>query len=473
MSDADRGTHDDARRHDGPPPPQGPSWQRPPSQAPTSPGSAAPGPTWHDDPVSPAAGPGSALGGHPAPAPHEPAPGSPDYAAFAYGSTPAPKRRHTGFIAAGVALVVLFGCIGAYLVSDNLGRAVAPGAQGAAQREASTWPTGAAPVQQADASAPDWTATAAAVSPSVVSITVSQGGQGGQGSGVVLDSQGRIVTNHHVVAAGGSNATIVVTLNDKRAYQAKIVGTDPATDLAVLALDNPPDDLRPVSMGNSDDLKVGAPVMAVGNPLGLAGTVTTGIVSALNRPVTTQQQSSGSGSAGGGEVVVTNAIQTSAAINPGNSGGALVNATGQLVGINSSIASVGASGPGGESGNIGIGFAIPVNEARSVTQQIITSGSVKHPFVGLLGADGLARESSTQRAAAIVKQVTPGSPAAQAGLRPGDAVVAVNGEIVDSWLSLVAQVREQNVGQQITLTIIRNGQRSDVKATLTERPSGS
>ena len=347
---------------------------------------------------------------------------------------------------------------------------------GTSQRRASSraageqrWHAGPPPVTQADGTAPDWVATAAAVAPSVVAITVgTSGARGGeQGSGVVLDKGGHIVTNHHVVASGiGGGATILVTLNDKRAYQAKIVGTDASTDLAVLQLDDGPDDLTPITMGNDTQLKVGSPVMAVGNPLGLAGTVTTGIVSALNRPVTTQQASGDSAFGGGGEYVVTNAIQTSAAINPGNSGGALVNASGQLVGINSSIAQTAQDG-----GNIGIGFAIPVNEARSVSAQILSTGSVRHPYLGVTGRGGYVRDGKAQRAAAIIGSVTPDSPAAKAGLGEGDAIVAIDDEPVDSWESLVAQVRERDVDAQITVTVVRAGSRQDVAVTLAQRPS--
>ena len=230
-------------------------------------------------------------------------------------------------------------------------------------------------VEQADPSNPNWTSTARVVSPSVVSIRVVSSSSRGEGSGVILDREGRIVTNFHVASPGGSRARITVALDDKRAYDAEIVGTDPDTDLAVLRLQNGPGDLKPIALGDDTKLQVGDPVMAVGNPLGLSGTVTTGIVSALNRPVPTSGQSA-PGSARSDTMVVTNAIQTSAAINPGNSGGALVNVSGQLVGINSSIASLSSGSDTG--GNIGIGFAIPVNEVKNVTDQLIATGSAKH-----------------------------------------------------------------------------------------------
>jgi putative serine protease PepD len=255
-----------------------------------------------------------------------------------------------------------------------------------------------------------------------------------------------------------------VTLNDDRTYGATVVGTDPSTDLAVINLTNAPRDLKPIALGDANLIKVGDPVMAVGNPLGLAGTVTTGIVSALNRPVTTSDASDVPQSA---DPVVTNAIQTSAAINPGNSGGALVNASGQLIGINSAIASLGSSGgSSSQSGSIGIGFAIPVNEARLIASQLITSGTATHPYLGVSAKDGVVTDGSAKRAAAVLATVVSGTPADQAGLKAGDAVVAVDGNPIDGSLSLVAQIHEFTVGDTVALTVVRNGQPRNVNVTL-------
>ncbi len=442
-------------------------------------GNSPTGPLWHESQTPPFGTtstpypPHAGGGGFPDPAFQNPPEGAAQGApAVPSSAPPTGKRRsaRTPLLISGIAALLLVGGgAGAYLLNPSAAPTSTANPAASAQQR---FPVGQAPVQQANASAPDWVVTAAAVAPSVVSITVTAGQSGGQGSGVIFDAQGHIVTNYHVVAAGvsggrgSSSPTILVTLNDKRAYEATIVGTDPATDLAVLQLKDGPGDLAPIALGDDTTLKVGTPVMAVGNPLGLAGTVTTGIVSALNRPVTTRQAGD-SGFGGSGEIVVTNAIQTSAAINPGNSGGALVNASGQLVGINSSIAQTSQDG-----GNIGIGFAIPVNEVRSVADQILRNGSVKHPYLGVTGKGDFVRDGGAQRAAAVIQDVTPRSPAAKAGLRPGDAVVAVDDEPVDSWESLVAQVRERDVASTITLTIVRDGQRSDVKATLAERPTG-
>jgi putative serine protease PepD len=312
---------------------------------------------------------------------------------------------------------------------------------------------------------------------------VRAGNSGDQGSGVIIDDKGHVLTNNHVVAGAGQGATITVTLNNGRTYPASVAGTDPATDLAVITLKTPPSDLKPIAFGNSDSLKVGDPVMAIGNPLGLAGTVTTGIVSALNRPVTTQaeqQQQSPDNpfglpdpSQGGSDaqVVVTNAIQTSAAINPGNSGGALVNASGQLVGINSSIASLGQGS--GQSGSIGIGFAIPVNEAKAIATQLIEKGSAQHAFLGVSLKDGVAADGNSQRAGAQVTDVVANTPASRAGLKTGDVVIAVDDVPIDSSLALVANVHMHQVGDKVSLTVLRDGKQVKLDSTLVAKPSTS
>ena len=309
------------------------------------------------------------------------------------------------------------------------------------------------------------------MSPSVVSIQLANGA----GSGVILDKSGHIVTNNHVVQAGGDgngNGGIQVTLADGRTYAATVVGTDPSTDLAVIKLSAAPSDLTPISLGNSDTIAVGDPTMAIGNPLGLSGTVTTGIVSAIDRPVSTGSENDSPFGQSSAEPVVTNAIQTSAAINPGNSGGALVNAKGELIGINSSIAQLG-SGSGGQSGNIGIGFAIPVNEAKSIADQLIAHGTAEHAFLGVSARDTVTQDGAAKRAGAEIAAVSNSAPAQQAGIKQGDIVVAIDGESVDSSTALVAQIRERKAGEKVTLTVIRDGKRQDVSVTLAARPSSS
>lgn len=323
-------------------------------------------------------------------------------------------------------------------------------------------------VTQASANSPDWTATAAAIKDAVVAIRVEGSNKQGQGSGVIIDAKGHIVTNNHVVSGAGQGAKLSVTIGDKT-YSAKVVGTDPSTDLAVLKLENPPSNLTVASWGDSSKLKVGQPVMAVGNPLGLSDTVTTGIVSALNRPVTTQAVNDNSvddtnfNSQRDSDVVVTSAIQTNAAINPGNSGGALVDSSGALVGITSSIASLASNGSSsGQSGNIGIGFAIPSAQVKSVVEQLIANGTVKHPQLGIRASNG----TSGTQLGAKVEDVTQGSAAAQAGLQKGDLITAIDGTPVVGSESLVAQVRSYEVGKEVTLKVLRGSETLELKVTL-------
>ncbi|HYO18141.1 MAG TPA: trypsin-like peptidase domain-containing protein [Dermatophilaceae bacterium] len=367
------------------------------------------------------------------------------------------------------ALAAVLASTGTYAVT-RVSTTQSPTAQTAASATASP-----SPVTQADSSAPNWSVIAAAVSPSVVSITVTSTQSSGQGSGVIIDTKGHILTNNHVVTGAGAGSQLSVTLNDKRTYDATVVGTDPSTDLAVIKLTNAPSDLKPIALGDANVIKVGDQVMAVGNPLGLAGTVTTGIVSALNRPVTTsdQQQSDPFGQQQSTtDPVVTNAIQISAAINPGNSGGALVNSGGELIGITSAIASLGSSGDSSsQSGSSGIGFAIPVNEARSIAEQLISSGKATHPYLGVSSKDGVVADRSAKRAAAVLTNVASGSPGEAAGLRVGDSVTEVDGESIDGSLSLVAQVRERSVGDKVTLKILRDGQTKNISVTLTSKPT--
>ncbi|YAL82827.1 trypsin-like peptidase domain-containing protein [Dermacoccaceae bacterium W4C1] len=340
------------------------------------------------------------------------------------------------------------------------------------------------PADYADAGTVNWSATAQKVTPSVVSITATSGSSGGRGSGVVWDKDGNIVTNNHVVSGAEK---LTVTLADNRTYEAKIVGTDPSTDLAVIKIQNPPSNLTPISLGDDSKLVVGQPTMAVGNPLGLSGTVTTGIVSALNRPVETEEsseqdqgQSDENGLPGQSQeqqgssdsnVVVTNAIQTSAAINPGNSGGALVNGTGQLIGINSSIASLSGSSGSSQSGNIGIGFAIPVTVVKNIAGQLIKSGKAQHALLGVSATNGTVEVDGASQTGAKVASVESGSGAAKAGLKEGDLILSIDGENVDGSTSLVGQVRERAVGTRVTLSVVRDGKRQNVTVTLGTAPT--
>ena len=298
---------------------------------------------------------------------------------------------------------------------------------------------------------PDWEKAAAAARPSVVAIEFSSRAGSGAGSGVILDSAGRILTNNHVVADAQK---IVVTLGDGRMYEATVVGTDATTDLAVIQLSDPPKDLTVATLGTSADLAVGQDVMAVGNPLGLDNTVTTGIISALDRPVTASD--------GGTDTVVTNAIQIDAAINPGNSGGPLFNAEGQVIGLTSSIASL----TGSQSGSIGLGFAIPIDLATNVADQLIKNGTAEHAYLGVSLSDTTATVDGTTRAGAQVEQVMAGTPAESAGLRAGDVIIKIDDHVVGSAESLTGYVRQYASGTEAVLTVARDGKSVEVTVTL-------
>ena len=314
----------------------------------------------------------------------------------------------------------------------------------------------------------DWVQVADEAEPSVVSIAVGGPTGSGEGSGVVIDASGHVLTNDHVVAPAAGGGQIQVALSDARVFDAVLVGTDPESDLAVLQIEPPPSDVGALEFGDSEAVVVGEPVMALGNPLGLSNTVTVGIVSAVDRPVTTQRAG---GSLGQQTIpVVTNAIQTDAAVNPGNSGGALVNAAGQLIGINSSIATLSASdGPGG---SIGLGFAIPSNEAQWVARALIDTGVVRHAYLGVDPEDATVTVDGVRRQAAGIKEVIAGSAAAQVGLEPGEAVIEVDGETVAGEQSLVAQIREREPGTQVVLTVVRDGRSRDVTVEFGTRPDG-
>ncbi|GAB2451456.1 S1C family serine protease [Xylanimonas ulmi] len=316
-----------------------------------------------------------------------------------------------------------------------------------------------APVKDSTATNPDWQAVTAAVSPSVVAIQVASTQGGAEGSGLILDDDGHILTNNHVVS-GAQNNIVQVTLSDGRIFQAKIVGTDATTDLAVVVLQDPPSNLTPVALGDSDAVQVGDPVLAVGNPLGLANTATTGIVSALDRPVTASGE-------GADTQVVTNAIQIDAAINPGNSGGPLFDATGRVIGITSSIATL--SSGSSQSGSIGLGFAIPVNLAKNISSQLIENGSAQHAFLGVSMVDGTATADGVTRRGAQVQNVTSGSPAATAGIQAGDVIVAIGDQPVGGAESLTAFVRERQAGDQAVLTVVRGGSAQQITVTLAVR----
>ena len=289
---------------------------------------------------------------------------------------------------------------------------------------------------------------AAKVVPSVVMLETDLGRQSEEGSGIVLSSDGLVLTNNHVVAAaanpkgpapgGGAAPKTTVTFSDGRTAPFTVVGADPTSDIAVVRVQGG-SGLSPISMGSSSDLRVGQPVVAIGSPLGLAGTVTTGIVSALNRPVSTTGES-------GNQNTVLDAIQTDAAINPGNSGGALVNMQGQLVGVNSAIATLGADSGDAQSGSIGLGFAIPVDQAKRIADELISSGKASHASLGVQ----VTTDKGTP--GAKVMDVVQGGAAATAGVPKGVVVTKVDDRPINSADALVAAVRSKAPGDKVSLT---------------------
>lgn len=353
------------------------------------------------------------------------------------------------------------------------------------------------PVANSNSQNPNWEAVAKAVRPAVVAISVETNSESDQGSGSIIDSKGHILTNNHVVAgAADGNGVITVELFDGRLYKAKIVGRDVLTDLAVIKIENPPKDLTVAPLGNSDDLKVGESVAAIGNPLGLSSTVTTGIVSALNRPVRVQAVQGGSPDSedeqdpfglrryfgGGGMLqpsqpekstapteVTTNAIQVDAAVNPGNSGGPLFDSRGRIVGVTSSIASLSGSGGStgeGQAGSIGLGFAIPINQASMIATQLIDHGEAVHAALGVVVGQEVATVDKVSRLGARIQEINSGSAADKAGLKQGDIITKIDGKPVKGSLSLVGFVRQYAVGDTVELTVVRNGSEKKIPVTL-------
>ncbi|MGZ4437859.1 MAG: S1C family serine protease [Nocardioidaceae bacterium] len=322
--------------------------------------------------------------------------------------------------------------------------------------------TGASPVISSDngAAAPlpadngSVAAVARRLLPSTVQVLANGGADGGAGggatgSGFVLDTKGHVITNNHVVADATGAGELEVVDQNGRHHGATIVGRSPVYDIAVLEVDGG-NALRPVAIGSSRTMRVGETVVAIGSPLGLSSTVTSGIVSALDRPVTT-------GSANQSSYI--NAVQTDAAINPGNSGGPLVNLRGQVVGVNSAIATTGGT-LGGESGNIGVGFAIPMEQVRITAGQILATGEARYPVIGANVNTGNGQSG------AQVVGVPAGTPAAAAGLRKGDVVVGVDGKPVTDGIGLIVAIRSHQPGETVTLTVKRDGKERKIEITL-------
>lgn len=372
--------------------------------------------------------------------------------------TPRHKKRRRGAIAVGALAVAV--------VSGGIGAAAA----------VTTQPDHSAAMQATIAAAPGQPAAnlpagsveqvAAKVMPSVVKLQIDMGQASGEGSGIILSPDGLILTNNHVVAgAGGDDAaqpastggvTRTVTFSDGRSVPFTVVGTDPTGDLAVVRAQGV-SNLTPIALGSSADVKVGQNVVAIGSPLGLQGTVTTGIVSALDRPV----------AAGGGpdaQLSVLDAIQTDAAINPGNSGGALVNMNGELIGVNSAIATMGggqSGSPEAQSGSIGLGFAIPVDQAKRIADELVSGGTATH------GSLGVQLSNKTTATGAAIAGVEAGSPAAAAGLPDGAVITKLDNRVIDGPEALIAAVRSKAPGDTVSLTYLdASGAQQTAQVTL-------
>ncbi len=292
------------------------------------------------------------------------------------------------------------------------------------------------------------------VLPSVVSIEAQSGRGGSTGSGFIIDSRGYILTNNHVIASSAmSGGDIRVRLNDGFSYDAKVIGRDSSYDLAVIKIVAP--NLKALQFGDSDEVAVGDSVIAIGSPLGLSGTVTLGIISAKDRAVT----------AGGddAESAFINALQTDAAINPGNSGGPLVNSTGAVIGINSAIASLGTSFSG-QSGSIGLGFAIPINQARKTADQLIKTGKATYPVMGISVDMNYSGDGAMIAKTGVA--IVPGGAAAKAGLKSGDIITEIDGRAITSSDELIVAIRSHNVGEKIEVTYKRNSVSKTVTLTL-------
>lgn len=363
------------------------------------------------------------------------------------------KSGMTSHVVTAVVAALVSGalCLGVGFTAITNGWVHVPSSSSLSDVKSNTSGSGSAKAKSG--TAVDWSAVAKEVSDSVVAIDVATSDGEAKGSGVVISDKGYIATNNHVISGAQQ---IQVTLASGAVYSAKVVGTDTTTDLAVIKLDNPPSDLKVAEFADSDNLAVGEAVMAIGNPLGYDDTATTGIVSALNRPVTVTDDDN--------NAIVTNAVQIDAAINPGNSGGPTFNAAGQVIGINSSIASTASSS--GTAGSIGIGFAIPSNLVKRVANEIIDNGSVRHVVLGITIKSSSVEADGVTRGCAQVQAVTDGGPASKAGVKAGDSIVAFNGKAVNNNYSLLGYVRASAMGDKVKLTVVRGGNTMDLEVTL-------
>nr|WP_067886726.1 trypsin-like peptidase domain-containing protein [Nocardia vaccinii] len=397
----------------------------------------------------PPTGPVPAVAGSPFGPEH---PGA--YASAPYAAAAPPRRGRAGLVAGAIALALVAGGVG-----GAVGALVADSGNGSSVGNALDNSSPNANPASVTAPAGSVQAVAQKVVPSVVMIKVAGDRAEGEGSGVILSSDGLILTNNHVASGAGPDAKMQVQFKDGSTSSASIVGIDPISDLAVIKAQNK-SGLTPIDLGTSKALQVGQPVVAVGSPLGLAGTVTTGIVSALNRPVSTSGESGSTGT-------VISAVQTDAPINPGNSGGALVDMNGKLIGINTAIATLGGgSDSSQQSGSIGLGFAIPVDQVRRVANELIKTGHATYAQIGMTVLN--QAPSNVSANGAVVKDVAADGPAAKAGIPTGVVVTKLGDLVIDNGDALVAAVRSHQPGDKVSLTYTdTNGQNAKtVQVTL-------
>jgi putative serine protease PepD len=408
------------------------------------------------------------------------------HSAFQDNRASQPKRKATFGVGTLVASILAAGLVGGGVATVGSGNLFDAG--GTAPAVSSGSQPGTVIVNNQD-SVNEITAAAVKASPSVVTIKATSGSEGGTGSGIILDDQGHILTNTHVVTLDGAtaNADIQIRTNDGRVLSAKVVGTDPLSDLAVIKVDNP-SGLTPAALGDSSKLNVGDTAVAIGSPLGLTGTVTDGIVSTLNRTISVASsaapkggadnsqggdqgfefappgQGQGQSSASKGSISI-NVIQTDAAINPGNSGGALVNSKGEVIGVNVAIASAGGGSAASGTGNIGVGFSIPINNAKRVAQEIIDNGKATHGQLGVSVQPKSASDTGFSTGADVAS-VEQGSAAAKAGIKVGDVVTRFNDLAISDPNQLTAAVREQPAGSSVKITVLRSGREQQLDVTL-------
>ncbi|MGW1890395.1 S1C family serine protease [Streptomyces sp. NPDC002004] len=448
------------------------------STSPGAAGSAAPGPQLSGGPEQ-----------HPGVPAHPPAPGAPPAAApgsedwpppppavpaYAGGSgghgwgssyhphEPAPGGRRGGLVAAVLAAALIAGGVGGGI-----------GYFAAEHHDDSAQSTTVSAQSPADVKRPAGSVAgiAARALPSVVTIEAQGGnGDGGTGTGFIYDKQGHILTNNHVVASAADGGKLSATFSDGRKYTAEVIGKAQGYDVAVIKLKNAPSNLQPLELANSDRVAVGDSTIAIGAPFGLSNTVTTGIVSAKNRPVA-------SSDGGNSKASYMSALQTDASINPGNSGGPLLDASGAVIGINSAIQSAGSGGLGGtgQAGSIGLGFAIPINQAKNVAEQLIRTGQPVYPVIGAsvsLEEQG-GGATITQEGAGGADPVTPNGPADKAGLKPGDVITKLDDTVIDSGPTLIGQIWTHKPGDTIKITYERDGKEHTASVVLGQRKGDS